>query len=280
MSSTSAIPTEVRAPTLKEISAGAVWLGRFGLAARGAVYLMVGYLAVQAAIGTATAQATDQGGAVEAISQLPWGTLLLWVLVAGLAGYVVWRLGQAFLDLDRYGADRKGIAKRVAAFASACTHGALAFAAGKFAFGGAMRSGERSTNDWTEWLMAQPSGRWLVAGVGLIVAGVAIFQFYQALKCGFARRLRGHELTATQQKWSVRAGRMGHAARGISFALISWFFLQAALHSNPSEAGGLAQALNTLSRQPHGPLLLTIVGSGLALFGVYSLVEARYRRIG
>jgi hypothetical protein len=73
---------------------------------------------------------------------------------------------------------------------------------------------------------------------------------------------------------------MGHAARGVAFSLISWFFLQAALQADSSAAGGLGQALNTLSRQPYGPWLLGAVGAGLALFGVYSLVEARYRRIG
>jgi hypothetical protein len=163
---------------------------------------------------------------------------------------------------------------------SACAYGALAFATGKLAMGEAMRSGESSTQDKTQWLMSQPFGRWLVAAVGVIIAGVALYQFHQALRCGFARRLRGGELTAAQQTWSVRAGRLGHAARGVAFALIAWFFLQAGLHSDASEAGGLAQALNTLSRQPYGPWLLATVGAGLGLFGVYSVVEARYRRIG
>ncbi|HEX8311349.1 MAG TPA: DUF1206 domain-containing protein [Chthoniobacteraceae bacterium] len=280
MAFSTSLPSEVRAPNKQEISAGTVWLGRLGLAARGAVYLMVGYLAVQAAVGSASRRATDQGGAVEAISELPWGDLLLWIVVAGLVGYVVWRLGQAIFDLDHYGRDRKGAMKRVAAFVSACTYGALAFAAAKFALGGAMRSGERSTEDKTQWLMEQPFGRWLVGAVGLIIIIVALYQFKQAFSCGFARRLRGHELTAEQEKWSVRAGRFGHAARGVAFGLISWFFLQAALHSDASEAGGLSAALNALSRHAHGPWLLGIVGVGLGLFGVYSLVESRYRRIG
>jgi hypothetical protein len=280
MPASASLPSEVRAPTKQEISAGAIWLGRFGLAARGAVYLMVGYLAVQAALGSASARATDQGGAVEAIGKLPWGDVLLWIIVAGLAGYVVWRLGQALFDLDHYGHDRKAIIKRIAALVSASTYSALAFATTKFALGSGMRSGESATQDKTEWLLAQPFGRWLVGAVGFIIFVVALLQFKQALKCGFARKLRGHELTAAQEKWSVRAGRLGYAARGVSFALISWFFLQAALHSSASEAGGLAQALNTLSRQPQGPWLLAAAGVGLGLFGVYSLVESRYRRIG
>jgi hypothetical protein len=241
---------------------------------------MVGWLAVQAALGSASASAEDQGGAVEAIAKLPWGGMLLWIIAVGFGGYVVWRLGQAIFDLDHYGSDSKGVVKRAAAFVSACVYGALAFATAKFALGAAMRSGDGSTEDKTEWLMAQPFGRWLVGAVALIILCIAFYQFHQALKCGFARRLRGHELTAAQQKWSVRAGRLGHAARGVSFSLISWFFLQAALHSNPSAAGGLAQALNTLSRQPYGPWMLASMGAGLGLFGVYSLVESRYRRIG
>jgi hypothetical protein len=240
---------------------------------------MVGYLAIQAAVGSA-ARATDQSGAVQAISELPFGHIILWIVVAGLAGYVTWRIGQAFADLDHYGSDRKGLLKRTAAFVSACTHGGLAFAAGQLAIGHSMRSGESSTEDRTQWLMSQPFGRWLVGAVGIAILGVALFQLYQAFQCGFAKRLRGNELTASQQKWSIRAGRLGHAARGVAFSLISWFFVQAALQADASAAGGLGQALNTISRQAHGPWLLGAVGAGLGLFGVYSLVEARYRRIG
>ena len=108
----------------------------------------------------------------------------------------------------------------------------------------------------------------------------AIAQFARAITASFTKHLRGGELSHEQEEWARRAGRAGFAARGVAFALIAWFFLQAARQHDAGEAGGLRAALQTLAAQPSGSTLLAIVGGGLALFGAYSLVEARYRRIG
>ena len=55
---------------------------------------------------------------------------------------------------------------------------------------------------------------------------------------------------------------------------VGWLLIKAATDHNPAEAGGLEQALDAL----RGPLQFP-VAAGLALFGCYSLVEARYRSI-
>ncbi len=79
--------------------------------------------------------------------------------------------------------------------------------------------------------------------------------------------------------WVCRFGRAGHAARAAVFALIGWFFLSAAWASKPERAGGMGQALRRLQQAEHGAWLLAAVAAGLFLFGVFSLIEARYRRI-
>jgi hypothetical protein len=80
--------------------------------------------------------------------------------------------------------------------------------------------------------------------------------------------------------WAIRAGRIGHAARGVAFTLIAWFFFRAALEADPAQSGGMKKALTTIGEQPYGKWLLLVTGLGLSMFGVYSLVESRYRRIG
>ena len=72
-------------------------------------------------------------------------------------------------------------------------------------------------------------------------------------------------------KW---LGRAGYAARGVVFLTVGWLLVRAALDHNAAEAGGLEQALDTL----RGPMQFP-VAAGLLLFGLYSLVEARYRSI-
>jgi Domain of Unknown Function (DUF1206) len=79
--------------------------------------------------------------------------------------------------------------------------------------------------------------------------------------------------------WTRRAGRLGHAARGVVFLVIGVFLAQAALHSDPDEARGLGGSLSALAAQPLGPYLLGLVALGLVAFGLFMFVVARYRRI-
>ena len=68
------------------------WLARAGLAARGVMYVVIGWIAVEVAFHRSNQQA-DRTGALHAISATPVGGVLLWLLVIGFEG--VWDLGQA-----------------------------------------------------------------------------------------------------------------------------------------------------------------------------------------
>ena len=70
------------------------WLARAGLLARGAVYFVIGLLALKLALGIG-GKATDQEGAMKAIAAQPFGKVLLVLLAIGLAGYALWRLTRA-----------------------------------------------------------------------------------------------------------------------------------------------------------------------------------------
>src|ERR1700737_4273218 len=78
----------------------AVLIGRAGFAARGVVYLIVGWLALLAAFGSGAAS-PDKQSALEAISQLPLGTVLLGVVAVGLFAYAGWGLAGGVFDPER-----------------------------------------------------------------------------------------------------------------------------------------------------------------------------------
>ncbi len=82
-----------------------------------------------------------------------------------------------------------------------------------------------------------------------------------------------------QARWVVPLGRAGYAARGVVFIVVCAFLLVAAYQSDPSEARGLGGALLALQEQPFGRALYGLVALGLAAFGAFGFVEARYRRI-
>ena len=76
-----------------------------------------------------------------------------------------------------------------------------------------------------------------------------------------------------------RVGRVGIAARAVVFAVIGWFFLQAAWKAASAQAGGLKDALDAITDSRFGPVLLALIAAGLVLHGVYCGVLDVYRRI-
>ena len=256
-----------------------VVLGRAGLAARGLVFVVVGVLAAMAAFGIGGGKVVDQQEAVRTMGSSPFGDVALWIVGAGLACYALWRFAQVATFGGDNSSDSHKPGKRGIALISAVAYTGLATTAFAQAIGSSSRGGGSNQTQGAAWLLSQPFGRWLVAGVGFAIIAAALFQFWRAATESFAKKLSAHELSHDEEKWSRLAGRLGYSARGVAFGLIGWFFLRAGMHSDASEAGGLALALRTVRSQPQGELLLAGVATGLALFGVYSLIEARYRRI-
>jgi hypothetical protein len=253
-------------------------LARLGYAAKGVVYFTIGLLAIQVAIGSG-GQTTGPRGALREISQEPYGQILLAVVALGLFGYALWRFVQAWMDPDNAGTDAEGIIKRIGWAVSGITYGVFGVLAVLILVGSAGGGGGSGAEDLTAQLMSQPFGIWLVGIVGAILVGTGLYQFYRAYSAKFREKLKLGEMSTTETTWATRAGRLGFAARGVVYVLLGIFLIQAGLQSDPSEAGGLGQALDTVAAQPYGPWLLGLVALGLMAYGVFAVVLARYRRI-
>ena len=72
-------------------------------------------------------------------------------------------------------------------------------------------------------------------------------------------------------------GVVGQSARGLVFVIVGGFVLSAALADDASRSKGLDASLRTLAAQRFGAILLSVVALGFLAFGLYSLVDARYR---
>ena len=80
-------------------------------------------------------------------------------------------------------------------------------------------------------------------------------------------------------KWTTRIAFVGLTSRAVVFALISSFFFKAAADYDPKKARGLDGALRKLADAPNGTVLLSIVAAGLFAYGVFCLIQARYREV-
>jgi hypothetical protein len=75
-------------------------------------------------------------------------------------------------------------------------------------------------------------------------------------------------------------GIVGYVAKGIAYGVAGVLLVTAARTYDPAKARGLDAALRTLAAQPYGQLLLAIIAAGLAAFGVFCLLQMRYRKVG
>jgi hypothetical protein len=253
-------------------------LARLGYAAKGVVYALVGGLALAAAFGE-RGRAEGADGALATVVSAPFGRALLGVIAFGLVGHVVWRLVQAGLDPEGRGSDSKGLAQRAGLALSAAIYGVLALEAVRLARGTGGGGGGDAASHWTARALDLPFGRVLVGLVGVGVAAYGVYQGVKAVRSDVCKRLDLSGLGAQGRTNVERAGRAGLAARGVVFVLVGGFLLSAAWQEQAAEARGLDGVLRTLERQPYGPVVLGLVALGLAAYGVFQLVQARYRRI-
>ena len=253
-------------------------LARLGYASIGVVSLIVGGLAIAAARG----KGGGTGGHHEAFAFLldkPFGRPALVVIIAGLVGYALWRFIAAFTDSDYRGRDAKGLAIRAGSFARGCVHLVFAYEIVRLLqHRAAGESDDAKARHWTARLIDEPFGQTLIAIAGLCIIGYSAYQLYAAFEAKLGKRLHLGEIDGRVRRKVVAIPRFGLAARGVVFFVIGASLVTAALRHNPGAARGVSGALRQIA-EPMNGWLLVLVGAGLMAYGVFALVNARYRKI-
>ena len=255
------------------------WAARVGFTARGVIYLLVGVLALQIAFGDGDRQA-DRGGALAALADKPFGSVVLWALGIGLVGMALWRLSEALFGAA--GPDGRKAGKRLMSAGRFLFYAFVAYSVLSFAVGsgsGGSGSSDKQSKDITARALEWPAGQWLVgaAGVGVAVAGVWIAG--RALLRSYHDKLKLYEMSPRVRKLVDVTGVGGGVARGVVFAAAGAFAVRAAVDYEPKKAKGLDDTLRSFADTPLGPWLLVLVAAGLVLFGVFSFAMARWRRV-
>lgn len=256
-------------------SSGIRALARFGFAAKGIVYGLMGLLALLAATGQQGGKTTDKQQAVQTLQGLPGGPVLLGLIALGLLGYIVWRIVQAVRDTEDKGSGAKGIARRVGYAASGLVYAGLAWYAANLAMSSATGNGSGNTRQTlTGKVLNWPGGEWIIILVGFITVGVGLYQMYRAYSGSFHKYVKSSDIPAGQQNKVYRLGQLGYTARGIVLGITGYFFVQAGMQSRAAATGDTEQAFDLLASM--GPGVLGIVAIGLMAYGLYMLVQAKY----
>lgn len=243
------------------------WLVRVGYFSRAILYSVIGIIALTSA--QKVAEGTN--GVFRAVEDFPAGTVILWIMVVGLAAYGLFRLCSPLFDIENEGSDAKGWGKRIGHLGSAIGHFALAYSAYKFATSAGGSGGDGAQQAASGVLSMEFGG--LILGL----LGIAFFlaAFAQAKKSITGEFM--HRISAQAPSNTRTIGAIGFAARAVVFAIIGWSLFQAGFLSGGSgEVVTLGGAVASLADDG---FIFTLVAIGLLAFGLLSLILARYRII-
>ena len=254
-------------------------VARAGLLARAVIYLLVGYLAGRLALGsagapTATSRPASGEGALETLAAHPGGRIVLGLLAAVQATF-------RHQDIQRSSERR---AKRLFFAGVAIVYLAFAIYTASLVVrpqsGQASASGaHRQETELTARVLGWPFGQLLVGTVGAVLVASGVGFGYQAVTTNFQDRLKQQQMRPAVWRAATVLGAVGSWARAVVLVLIGVFVLSAAISFNPRKARGLDASLRAVADQPYGPYLLAAVALGLACYGIYLLLEARYRKV-
>lgn len=250
---------------------------RAGYAARGVIY---GTVAVLTMVTAFLAGASDgPKDAISTIARQPFGKILLVLLLAGLLGYVAWRLIQSLLDTDDHGWGIKGLAIRLGLLASAGTYSVLSLFVLALLGPGSSDGGSGGAVQAALDGVTGVLGAWPVfLAMGFAFLGIGGAHFWKAIKGKYEDHL---EADAAAMALIHPISVTGLSARGLVFVILAFLIFSQIVSGvrSPQSKPGLEDALNFLQDMPFGSVLMFLMGAGLGAFALYSFTLARWRRI-
>jgi hypothetical protein len=259
-------------------SDGLEQLARVGLIAYGVVHLLVAWLALQLAWGGG-GESADQSGAMRTLAESPVGTPLLWLVAVGLIALAVWQAAEVLRWRRGWSASGKARTKAIRksgnALIKAIIYVTLAVLAIRFATGSG-KSSSQSQQETTAGVFAWPAGQWLVGAFGLVLIGAGAWHIRKGLNKHFMKQIDTSKASPSAVRLVTRLGQVGFPGKGIALAGVGALLIWAAVTFDPSKARGLDGAMHEILGLPFGQILLTLVALGIAAFGAFCFVRARY----
>jgi hypothetical protein len=95
----------------------------------------------------------------------------------------------------------------------------------------------------------------------------------------FSEEIDTSSMSPVARKGVARLGQVGYIAKGVALGVVGGVLSYAALTFERLKAQGLDSALHTILAQPFGRFLLTAVALGFMAFGLFAMLQSRYRRM-
>ena len=266
--------------------ASGVWLravSRLGLVCRGTVYLLVGYLALRLAIAThgRGGAPASSAGAVQAVTEPAWGRVLLVLLVAGLGAYALTQLVEAAFRPARATGTMGRWRQRAVSSWGFLVYSVFCVSTARLLAETppkqTAQSEQRQDVGMTAALLRSGWGRLLIVLVGILVVAGGLEAGRRAVRLNFRERFTVEHMSRALAIITRALGAFGCAARAVVFVLVGVFLVKAAVLSSAKQTKGLDAIFRSVAGAAYGSWLLGLLASGILCYGLYCLVEARYR---
>ncbi|MEP7021994.1 MAG: DUF1206 domain-containing protein [Pseudonocardiales bacterium] len=263
-----------------------VWLRavcRLGLVCRGTVYILVGYLALRLALaahGRKGAPASG-AGAVQAVTTPGWARVVLILLVVGLGAYALTQLIEAVYRPAHATSTIGKWRQRAVSSLGCLLYTAFSVSAAWPLVASRPKQTAQSEReqdvDLTAELLRAGWGRplLLLIAVLLVAAGVEVGR--RSVRLDFRERFFSQHMPGALATITRALGACGCAARSVVFVLVGVFLFKAAVLSDAQQTKGLDAVFRSVASPAYGTWLLATLALGLICYGLYCMIEARYR---
>jgi hypothetical protein len=250
-------------------------VARAGILSRAVNYIVLAALVTAVLLGRGNKE-LDRRGAIESVSGGVAGHVMLVLLCIGFVSYIAWQLLRAATRRS----DQSSLAnagRRLLALGTALVYVGFLVTTVRVLAGAGTTSPQSDQDSWTARLLGASGGRVVVvlAGIAVIIVGLVLFGYAASRK--FESPLDTGAMSPAMRRVAEVLGVVGQSARGLVFGIVGGFVLSAGLANDASRSKGLDASLRTLAAQRFGAILLSVVALGFLAFGLYSLVDARYR---
>ena len=244
---------------------------QIGYSGRGLVYLAVAGISLYSI--WRGGQAQDTSSALGWLENTWGGGIALFLILLGMLAYALWRFIDAAYDLEDYGSGGKGIIARIGMVVTGLLHLTIGAIAFSLLFGRGGSEDGSSIPRYVGTVMQWPGGRWIIGLIGILIVATGVYYARKGWKEKYRKHLRASRFTT---RWNpiLKAGLI---AQGVVIGVIGLLFLFAAWRADPQAAGGVGEAFDWLSDQVYGQVIVVGVCIGLVGFSIFCFVNAAYR---
>jgi hypothetical protein len=252
------------------------YAARAGYSISGVLHLLVAFIVLRIALGSGGS--ADQSGALATLASGTGGKFLLWIAAIGLLAMALWRIAETVVgkrpsERATRSGDDTDATDRLKAAALAVTYLALAYSALRFAVGSGQSNSAQNVG-MSAKLMQSGWGKAALIVVGLVVIGVGGYHLYKGATKRFLK-----DLKTSGGSVVTPLGVGGYLAKGAVLSGAGILVIVATLTADPAKASGIDAAVKTLGQAPFGKILLLLAALGLAAYGAFCFVQARFARM-